>query len=68
MAKHNLIKFSSIQLSKLANKFLNEPSFEKNELEYFSIWKIPRTSGSSKSYQKELFYLGTQWLSQRLLT
>ena len=57
MAKHNSIKFSSIRLSKLLNKRKNEP--------LFSIWQIPRTSGGSisKSYQKELFQLGTQWLS-----
>ena len=59
MAKHNPIKFNSIRLSKLSNKCENEPSFEKNEHEYFSIWQIPRTSGGSKSNQKELFRLGT---------
>ena len=55
MAKHNPIKFDSIRLSKLSNKCENEPSFEKNEHKYVLIWQIPRTSGGSKSYQKELF-------------
>ena len=63
MAKNNPIKFDSIQLSKLSNKCENEPSFEKNEHKYVLIWQIPRTSGGSKSYQKELFRLSTQWLS-----
>ena len=43
MAKHNPIKFGSIRLSKLSNKCKNEPSFDKNEHEYFSISQIPRT-------------------------
>ena len=63
MAKHNSIKFGLVRLSKLSNKCENEPSFEKNEHKYVSIWQIPWTSGGSKSYQKELFRLGTQWLS-----
>ena len=63
MAKHNSIKFGSIRLSKLSNKCENEPSFEKNEHKYVSIWQISRTSGGSKSYQNQLFQLGTQWLS-----
>ena len=63
MAKHNSIKFGSVRLSKLSNKCENEPSFEKNKHEYVSIWQIPWTSGGSKSYQKELFLLGTQWLN-----
>ena len=63
MAKHNPINFGSIRLSKLSNKRKNEPLFEKNEHKYVSIWQIPWTSGGSKSYQKELFQLGTQWLS-----
>ena len=63
MAKHNPIKFDTIWLSKLLNKCENEPLFEKKEHEYISIWQISRTSGGRKSYQKELFQLGTQWLS-----
>ena len=63
MARHNSIKFGSIRLSKLSNKCENEPSFEKNEHKYVSIWQIPWTSDSSKSYQKDFFQLGTQWLS-----
>ena len=50
MAKHNPIKFGSIRLS---NKCENEPSFEKNEHKYVSIWQISWTSGGSQSYQKE---------------
>jgi len=64
MAEHNSIKFGSLRLSKLSNKCENEPSFEKkDEHKFVSIWQIPWTSGGSKSYQKELFQLGTQWLS-----
>ena len=56
------IQFSSIRLSKLLNKYKNEPSFEKNELEeyfyfYFRFNKFLKTNGR-KSYQKELFQLG----------
>ena len=44
ISKTEMVAFSKLCLYK------NEPSFETNELEYFSIWQIPQTNGDSKSY------------------
>ena len=49
ISKTEMVAFSKLCLYK------NEPSFETNELEYFSICQISWTNGGSKSYQKELF-------------
>ena len=68
MAKHNLIKFGSIRLSKLWNKCdIGTFIWKKMNTNMFRFNKFlePVVTGGSKSYQKELFHLGTQWLSYK---